>query len=82
MQQIFAGLLVGAVLPTVLRMAVAVIDFIYYSQLQVHTLWTLRCLQKALETFHKNKVVFVNEGICEHFNITKIHAMTHYVSAI
>jgi hypothetical protein len=82
MQQIFAGLLVGAVLPTVLRMAVAVIDFIYYSQLQVHTSWTLRCLQKALETFHKNKVVFVNEGICEHFNITKIHAMTHYVSAI
>jgi len=82
MQRIFTGLLVGAVQPAVLRTAVAVIDFIYYSQLQVHTSQTLKSLQQALQTFHENKAVFVSEGIREHFNIPKIHAMVHYVSAI
>ena len=82
MQQIFMGLLVGAVQPAVLCTAVAVIDFIYYLQLQVHTSQTLRSLQKALKTFHKNKAMFVTKGIREHFNIPKIHAMVHYVAAI
>jgi len=82
MQHIFAGLLIGAVQPAVLRTAVVVIDFIYYSQLQVHTCQTLNALQKALETFHENKDVFIREGICKHFNIPKLHAMVHYVEAI
>jgi hypothetical protein len=82
MERIFAGILIGAVQPAVLHTAVAVIDFIYYSQLEVHTSETLRSLQKALETFHKNKNVFVGEGIREHFNIPKIHAMVHYFAAI
>ena len=37
MQRIFVGLLIGAIQPAALRTAVAVINFIYYSQLQVHT---------------------------------------------
>ena len=82
MQRIFVGLLIGAVQPAVLRTAVAVIDFIYYSQLQVHTSKTLKSLQKALEAFHKNKNIFVSEEIREHFNIPKIHAMVHYLAAI
>ena len=82
MQRIFAGLLIGAVQPAALRTAVAVIDFIYYSQLQVHTSKTLESLQKALEAFHKNKNMFVAEGIREHFNIPKIHVMVHYVAAV
>ena len=60
----------------------AVINFIYYSQLQVHTSKTIQSLQKALEAFHQNKYLFVAEGIREHFNIPKIHAMVHYVAAI
>jgi hypothetical protein len=82
MQRIFVGLLVGAVQPAALRTAVAVIDFIYYSQLQVHTSRTMRSLQKALEAFHENKNMFITEGIREHFNIPKIHAMVHYFAAI
>ena len=82
MQRIFAGLLIGAVQPAVLRTAVAVIDFIYYSQLQVHTSKTLKALQKALETFHENKAIFVAEGIRENFNIPKIHSMVHYFAAV
>jgi Plavaka transposase len=82
MQRIFVGLLIGAVQPAALRTAVAVIDFIYYSQLQVHTSETLKSLQKALEAFHENKNLFISEGIREHFNVPKIHAMVHYFGAI
>ena len=82
MERIFAGLLIGAVQPAALRTTVAVINFIYYSQLQVHTSKSLKSLQKALEAFHENKNIFVVEGIRDHFNILKIHAMAHYFEAI
>ena len=82
MQRIFAGLLIGAVQPAALRAAVAVIDFIYYSQIKVHTSLTLKSLKKALETFHENKDIFISEGNREHFNIPKIHSMVHYFATI
>ena len=82
MERVFVGLLIGAVQPAVLRTAVAVIDFIYYSQLQVHTSKSLKSLQNALEAFHENKEIFVTEGVRDHFNIPKIHAMVHYFAAI
>ncbi|GLB43997.1 putative zn-finger domain-containing protein [Lyophyllum shimeji] len=61
MQRVFVGLLAGAVQPAVLRTAAAVVDFIYYSQLQD---------------------IFISEGVREHFNISKVHAMLHYFEAI
>jgi Plavaka transposase len=82
MQRIFVSLLAGAVQPAVLRTVVAVIDFIYYAQLQVHTSKTLLALETALKKFHENKNVFIQEGIRDHFNIPKIHQMLHYVEAI
>ena len=82
MQRIFVSLLAGAVQPAVLRTVIAVIDFIYYAQLQVHTSKTLLALETALKTFHENKEVFIWEGIREHFNIPKIHQMQHYTKAI
>ena len=82
MQRIFAGLLIGAVQPAVLRTAVAVIDFIYYSQLHLHTSKTLNSLKNSLEVFHENKAIFVTEGIRGHFNIPKIHSMVHYFAAV
>ena len=82
MQWIFVGLLAGAVQLAVLQTVIAVINFIYYAQLQVHTSETLLALEAALETFHENKEVFVQEGIHKHFNILKIHQMLHYAEAI
>ena len=82
MERIFVSLLVGAVQPAILRTVIAVIDFIYYAQLQVHTSKTLLALETALKIFHENKDVFIREGIREHFNIPKIHQMMHYVEAI
>ena len=72
MQRIFVGLLAGAVQPAVLHTMVAAINFIYYTQLQVHTTRTLDALKKALEVFHENKDMFIQQGIHEHFNIPKV----------
>ena len=82
MERVFVSLLAGAVQPAVLRTVVAVIDFIYYSQLQKHTSKTLLALENALKRFHENKEIFVQEGVRDHFNIPKIHQMVHYVEAI
>ena len=39
-------------------------------------------MEEALEEFHKNKDIFVAKGVCEHFNIPKLHAMMHYAMSI
>ena len=82
MQHVFVGLLVGVVQPQVLQPARAVINFIYYAHLQVHTTETLNTLQDALKMFHDNKDVFIWQGIRENFNILKLHQMVHYVKSI
>ncbi|TFY52652.1 hypothetical protein EVJ58_g9893 [Rhodofomes roseus] len=82
MQRIFVALLAGAVPAEVLEVARALVDFIYYAQLQSHDDTSLTHLQSALDTFHRCKDVFIRLGIREHFNIPKIHSLLHYVEAI
>ncbi|KAJ7225087.1 Zn-finger domain-containing protein [Mycena rebaudengoi] len=82
MQRVFLGVLAGAVSSKVLTVVKALIDFIYYAQLQSHTSRTLDALENSLKTFHAHKQVFIDLGIREHFNIPKFHAIQHYVDAI
>ncbi|KAJ7788980.1 hypothetical protein B0H14DRAFT_3575250 [Mycena olivaceomarginata] len=82
MQRVFLGVLAGAVSAKVLTAVKALIDFIYYAQLQSHTTRTLDALQESLNVFHAHKQVFVDLKIREHFNIPKIHALQHYVDSI
>ncbi|KAJ7177335.1 hypothetical protein C8R43DRAFT_1084604 [Mycena crocata] len=82
MQRVFVGVLAGAVNAKVLTVVKALIDFIYYAQLQSHTSRTLDALQHSLDTFHAHKQVFIDLGIREHFNIPKFHAIQHYVDGI
>jgi hypothetical protein len=82
MQRVFVGLLAGAVQPAVLRTAVAVVDFIYYAQLQVHTSKTLAAMEEALNMFHENKDIFIRMEVRRHFNIPKLHQLLHYIEAI
>jgi hypothetical protein len=82
MQCVFLGVLAGAVSTKVLIVVKALIDFIYYAQLQSHTTRTLDAMQAALNTFHAHKQVFVELKIRAHFNIPKLHAMQHYVDGI
>jgi hypothetical protein len=39
-------------------------------------------MQEALDLFHANKDIFIDEGIHEHFNISKLHSLIHYVDSI
>ncbi|KAF8193585.1 hypothetical protein K438DRAFT_1589234 [Mycena galopus ATCC 62051] len=82
MERVFLGVLTGAVTAQVLTVVKALIDFIYYAQLQSHTPKTLNALQASLDNFHAEKEIFVELGIREHFNIPKLHSLQHYVDAI
>ncbi|KAF7342687.1 hypothetical protein MSAN_02026600 [Mycena sanguinolenta] len=82
MARVFVGVLAGAVNAQVLTAIKALIDFIYFAQLQSHTSRTLDALQASLDTFHDYKDVFVESGIREHLNIPKFHALQHYVDGI
>ncbi|KAG2140010.1 hypothetical protein BD769DRAFT_1626352 [Suillus cothurnatus] len=86
MQQVFIGLLTGAVpsMPGswVLVVARLILDFSYYMRLQIHTMELLKALQTALSVFHAHKDILKELSIREHFSIPKIHQLTHYVQSI
>jgi hypothetical protein len=42
----------------------------------------LDALQTALGVFHANKDVLTEFAIQEHFNIPKLHQLTHYIQSI
>src|SRR6266851_5014626 len=58
------------------------LDFLYLAQYTSHTNETLCQLQDSLSEFHNNKLIFVDLGIREHFNIPKLHSLSHYESSI
>ena len=42
----------------------------------------IACLEHSLAAFHKNKVVFVDLGVRNGFNVLKIHSLLHYGQSI
>ena len=65
-----------------LRAVRGIVDFVFLSQLPVHSSESLHTLKQALQLFHNNKSIFVDLGIRESFNIPKLHSCRHYVSSI
>ncbi|KAK7025954.1 hypothetical protein VNI00_015869 [Paramarasmius palmivorus] len=83
MEKVFLGVLSGAAPVEVVSCVRAVLDFIYYSQFQLHTDDTLSKMEDSLRRFHETKeAAFVDTNIREDFNIPKIHSMNHYVPMI
>ncbi|KAG1874425.1 hypothetical protein F4604DRAFT_1880885 [Suillus subluteus] len=80
MQRVFIGLLTGAVPSCVLVVTCSILDFSYYAQLQIHTTEMLEALQTTLDVFHANKDILKELAIREHFNIPKLHQLTHYMT--
>ncbi|KAG1886255.1 hypothetical protein F4604DRAFT_1969781 [Suillus subluteus] len=80
MQRVFIGLLTSAVPSRVLVVARSILDFSYYAQLQIHMTETLEALQTTLDMFHVNKDILKELAIREHFNIPKLHQLTHYMT--
>ena len=82
MEKVFLGVLAGATDPAIIRAVQAILDFIYYAHFETHTDKSLRCLDEAWVTFHENKKVFQDLLIRNHFNISKLHNIKHYVNSI
>ncbi|KAG9073879.1 hypothetical protein FS749_014599 [Ceratobasidium sp. UAMH 11750] len=82
MQKVFMAVMAGLVPNDVLPVILAVIDFIHFARLPVHTTATLDLLDDALDRFHEHKHVFIKYNVRTDFNINKVHAMCHYTEAI
>ena len=72
----------GQVSQQVLAVVRALLDFLYLAQLPAHTSAGLARMEDALSHYHSNKDVFIDLGIREHFNMPKIHSLTHYTTSI
>ncbi len=82
MEKVFLSVIAGSADKSVTKCVHAVLDFVYYAHYEEHTTESLRKLEESWHTFHKEKDIFVELGIREHFNIPKIHSMSHYASMI
>ncbi|PVF91461.1 hypothetical protein CPB86DRAFT_677541, partial [Serendipita vermifera] len=67
----------------------AINDFIYLAQLRSHSDGTLALLDKALETFHDTKSIFIRNGARRYknrevngFKIPKLSALIHYARLV
>jgi hypothetical protein len=56
----------------------ALLDFLNLARYPIHTSETLDNLDSALRDFHDNKLIFVDLGIRQNFNIPKLHYIGHY----
>lgn len=83
-QKVIIDVLAGLVPDEVLKAMRAIIDFIYYSQLETHTSYTLLLLDNALNAWHEHKNAFVRLQIRHElfFRINKFHSMEHYSDLI
>jgi hypothetical protein len=85
---IILGLIIDLPLPSTLnpshmiKAMCALLDFVYLAQLTSHTDNTICQLEDSLATFHNNKVIFIDLRVQEHFNIPKLHSLSHYESSI
>ncbi|KAF8588766.1 hypothetical protein K439DRAFT_1613268 [Ramaria rubella] len=75
MENIFVGLISGAIPSEALHAARALLDFIYLAQYTSHSTTTLEWLQEALNQFHTHKDIFIQKDVRLHFQILKIHSL-------
>ncbi|THU98466.1 hypothetical protein K435DRAFT_818868 [Dendrothele bispora CBS 962.96] len=60
----------------------ALLDFLYLSCYPIHSDNSLVLLDESLAAFHSNRDIFVELGVREHFNIPKLHFLSHHTRAI
>lgn len=82
MQRVYLGVIIGLVNERVFAAAQAILNFIFFAQYSSHNDDSLKRMQDELDTFHANKDGFVDAGVREHFNISKIHNIIHYSECI
>ncbi|KAJ3859983.1 hypothetical protein EV359DRAFT_75404 [Lentinula novae-zelandiae] len=76
--KVFLGTLGGAADARVIRVVRAAEDYMYYSHFESHCEESLEAMEAAWKTFHTEKEVFVELGVRNQFNISKVHNVLHY----
>jgi hypothetical protein len=85
---IILGLVVDLPLPEnrstarLIRAVQVLLDFFYLSQYSVHSMESLDALEVPLHRFHEDKDIFIELGIPQHFNLPKLHSLSHYQRSI
>ncbi|KAF9071298.1 hypothetical protein BDP27DRAFT_1219240 [Rhodocollybia butyracea] len=82
MAKVFLSTLADAAEPGVIHAVAALDDFMYYAHFESHCDETLQAMHSAWQTFHLKKSIFIDLGIRQHFNISKVHNIKHYVESI
>ena len=82
MEKVFLEIISGGVRQDVLTAAHTMMDFIFLTQYQCHTSWTLNMMEWSVTQFHEHKVIFISKWIWKHFNIPKLHSIIHYIDLI
>jgi hypothetical protein len=72
----------GQVSPRIIAAVHALLDFLFLAQFPSQTTNTITHLDNSLARFHNNKDVFIDHGICDHFNLPKLHSLLHYSPSI
>ncbi|KAJ3727345.1 hypothetical protein DFJ43DRAFT_1133192 [Lentinula guzmanii] len=80
--KVYPGLIAGAVDNGVVQAVRALEDFMFYAHFEVHTDHSLAAMDTAWSTFHDRKDVFLELGLRTHFNISKLHNVSHYLESI
>ncbi|KAJ3723812.1 hypothetical protein C8R42DRAFT_719715 [Lentinula raphanica] len=60
----------------------ALLDFLYLASYPIHSSESLALLEKALDSFHRNRNIFIELKVRANFNLPKLHFLAHYVRAI
>ncbi|KAG8977745.1 hypothetical protein FRB95_001462 [Tulasnella sp. JGI-2019a] len=82
MEKVFVGAVADLIPPEAMKAVTAILDFIYLAQYKSIDGADLECMDVALATFHQHKDIFICQGVREHFNIPKVHALVHYTPSI
>jgi hypothetical protein len=82
LEKAMLGVFAGGVPAAAQRAAQALLEVCYLARWEQHDTHSLDAMDRAIDTFHQNKHIFIDLGIREHFNFPKLHALEHYVHSI
>ena len=57
------------------------LNFCYFVRCDFHDK-SLKATQDALDQFHHYRRIFIDEGICDNFNLPRQHSLHHYIHLI
>ena len=85
---ILLGLIIDQLVPggldssPIFKVVHTLMDFVFLAQYKSHTSNTLSLMQESLSQFYDNKTIFLNLGVQNQFNLSKLHSLSHSASSI